>query len=269
MKHHFVLRDMSSNEEIPLISKAVTLGRTQDCEIVVNSSEASRKHARISLDDGKLTLEDLGSTNGTFLNGRQLRKAEALGGGDIIVIGQVRYLVIAPGSSGEMTILGGRLGRVDDNYVVEQTDPHATGMRMAFPMPHGWAVDESLAGKKPVNRSSLDVLTTEMNRQSIGTGDASAVLMAINGEQGHKLFTLEAGKDAWTLGRTANNDAEISHVTISSLHALVTTSSGMWQIEDKNSTNGTRVNGHKIDVSGLKDGDTISLGKVELLFKSL
>ena len=269
MKDHFVLRDMSTNENIPLVSKSVTLGRIQDCEIVVNSSEASRQHARISLIDGRPTLEDLGSTNGTFLNGRQLRQAEALSGGDIIVIGQVRYLVIAPGSTGEMTILGGRLGRVDENYVVEQEDPNMTGMRMPFPMPPGWSAKDNFAGNKPSQRNSLDAISTEMTRQSIEAGETSAILMTINGEEGNKLFRLEAGKDAWTLGRAANNDAEIPHVTISSLHALVTNSSGMWQIEDKNSTNGTRVNGHKIDICELKDGDTVSLGKVELLFKSL
>lgn len=269
MKDHFVLRNMSTNENIPIVSDSVMLGRHESCEIVVDSGEASRKHARITLEDGRLTLEDLGSTNGTVLNGRRLRQPEVLGGGDIIVIGQVHYLVVAPGSAGHMTILGGRLGRVEENYVVDQADPDVTGLRVPFPKPPGWQDSDDFAESRTTGNKSLNQLERELTRQGIGSENNAAVLMIVSNKGRNTLFPLPAGKKSWTLGRAATNDVEIYDVTISAVHASITRQSGSWQVEDNKSTNGTRVNGRKIDKSALDDGDKLTLGKVDLLFKSL
>jgi pSer/pThr/pTyr-binding forkhead associated (FHA) protein len=269
MKDHFLLRNMGTNEDIPLISRSVTLGRTPNCEIVIDSSEASRQHARITLEHGRLTLEDLGSTNGTRLNGRRISQPEVLGGGDIIVIGQTHLMVVAPGSAEHNTILGGRLGNADENYVVEQEDPDVTGLRMSFPKPPGWSAKDDFGESKSATKQPLDVLALEMKRQSVGVENTVAVFMIVSEQGRNTLLPLRAGKAAWTLGRTADNDIEICHVTISSLHAVVREKSLQWQIEDQESTNGTRVNGKKIDKHALQDGDTVSLGKIDLVFKSL
>lgn len=260
---------MGTNEDIPLISHKVTLGRGTECEIVIDSSEASRQHARITLNQGRLTLEDLVSTNGTLLNGRPVRQPEALGGGDIIVIGQVHFMVVAPGSAEHMTILGGRLGAVDENYVLEQEDPNATGLRIPFPKPPGWSAKDDFGEINASAPKPLDILALEMKRQSVGVENTAAVFMIVSEQGRNTLLPLRAGKAAWTLGRDADNDIEICHATISSLHAIVSERSTEWQIEDKMSTNGTRVNGQKIDQRALQDGDTVSLGEIELLFKSL
>ena len=269
MKDHFVLRNMSTNENIPLISRSVTLGRKDGCEIVVDSSEASRQHARITLEEGRLKLEDLGSTNGTVLNGRRLRQPEVLGGGDIIVIGQVHYMVVAPGSGGHTTILGGRLGQVDDNYVVDQVDPNSTGLRMPFPKPPGWSDADDFGESKPSGSDPMAVLEREMERQSIGAENTAGVLMIVSDKGRNTLFPLLAGKSSWTLGRDVSNDVEIVDVTVSSVHARLILESGRWQAEDLQSTNGSRLNGKKIETGTLSDGDTLTVGKVKLLFKAL
>lgn len=269
MKDHYVLRNMGTNQDIPLVADSLILGRKDDCEIVVDCNEASRHHARIVLGDGRPVLEDLGSTNGTVLNGRRLRQPEDLNGGDIILIGQVRYLVIAPGDTGNMTILGGRLGKVDDNYVVDQPDPNMTGIRVPFPRPPGWSDKDDFAANRAPARQPLDRLADEMARQSIAVENAAAILMIVSDRGRNSLFVLDAGKDSWTLGRSAGNDVEISDVTVSSKHAILTRNSERWEVQDRHSTNGSRVNGKTINTSSLADGDTLQLGKVELLFKAL
>ncbi len=266
MKNHYVLRNLGTNENVPLISSTVTLGRSQDCEIVVDSSEASRHHARISLKDNRLTLEDLGSTNGTVLNGRKLKEPQGISGGDII-IGQVHYLIVAPGSAGETTILGGRLGKVDDNYVVDQADPNQTGLRMPFPKPPGWTAEDDFgAGMKAVD-TPMEVMADQMVRQAVPLESTAAALMIVSEQGLNTLFPLAKGKDAFTLGRAASNDAEVDHITVSGIHAVLTLDDGSWRVEDKQSTNGTCVNGKRIESSSLRDGDVLSLGKVDLLFK--
>jgi len=73
--------------EFPLRpDKEVVIGRSSDLDMVLVEDMVSRKHAKISLSQGKVTLEDLGSTNGTFVNGEKIKQAR-LKQGDRILIG--------------------------------------------------------------------------------------------------------------------------------------------------------------------------------------
>ncbi|MEO0127242.1 MAG: GGDEF domain-containing protein [candidate division WOR-3 bacterium] len=62
------------------------IGRADGCDFIIDGKEVSRKHARIYYEDGKFKIEDLKSTNGTFVNGKQITKVE-LKHGDEINIG--------------------------------------------------------------------------------------------------------------------------------------------------------------------------------------
>jgi hypothetical protein len=65
----------------------VTLGRSRQCDIVVNDSNVSREHAEIRPRGGSWVLTDLGSTNGSSLNGRRIDGPEVLKPGDEIELG--------------------------------------------------------------------------------------------------------------------------------------------------------------------------------------
>ena len=73
------------------ISDGATLGRSDSATILVDDPFASSVHARIFARNGFMHVEDMGSTNGTYLNGRQLRKAEQLKPADKIRIGDSEY----------------------------------------------------------------------------------------------------------------------------------------------------------------------------------
>lgn len=70
----------------------LSIGRTSDNEIVVNDPMASRKHARLLADPQGLAIEDLGSANGTFVNGRREQRT-LLRERDIVTIGNVDFAV--------------------------------------------------------------------------------------------------------------------------------------------------------------------------------
>jgi hypothetical protein len=83
-----------------LIRKPVTtLGRALDNDIVVESSEVSRHHARLELDGDGLRIIDLNSTNGTQVNGRAIR-SQAIRPGDEITFGTLAAKVAAYGEDG-------------------------------------------------------------------------------------------------------------------------------------------------------------------------
>ncbi|HEX2070828.1 MAG TPA: FHA domain-containing protein [Thermoleophilaceae bacterium] len=68
-----------------------TMGRSDHAEIRVDDPFASSAHARIFPRGDFMLVEDMGSTNGTYLNGRQLRGAERLKVADVIRIGDSEY----------------------------------------------------------------------------------------------------------------------------------------------------------------------------------
>ncbi|WP_069163693.1 FHA domain-containing protein [Nocardia altamirensis] len=70
----------------------LAIGRTTDNQIVVNDPLASRKHARLLATNEGLTLEDLGSANGTFVNGHRQQRV-VLRERDIITIGNIDFVV--------------------------------------------------------------------------------------------------------------------------------------------------------------------------------
>jgi pSer/pThr/pTyr-binding forkhead associated (FHA) protein len=66
--------------------REIVVGRSSELDMVLVEDMVSRKHAKITTDDKTVTIQDLGSTNGTFVNGEKIRKVE-LKDGDRILIG--------------------------------------------------------------------------------------------------------------------------------------------------------------------------------------
>jgi DNA-binding winged helix-turn-helix (wHTH) protein len=77
------------DRRVPLAEGENVIGRADDAAISVASSKISRRHARIVVERGRATLEDLGSKNGTFLGERRVEAPVELRHGDRIVIGPV------------------------------------------------------------------------------------------------------------------------------------------------------------------------------------
>ena len=73
-----------------------TIGRAPRADFVVDAALVSRIHCRLTLDDSGLGVEDLESTNGTFVNGRKIQRAPLLSG-DTLKVGRVEFSVKSTG----------------------------------------------------------------------------------------------------------------------------------------------------------------------------
>jgi hypothetical protein len=73
------------------VGSGATMGRSDGAELRVDDPFASSAHARIFARGDFMYLEDMGSTNGTYLNGRQVKTAERLKVADVIRIGDSEY----------------------------------------------------------------------------------------------------------------------------------------------------------------------------------
>ncbi len=71
-----------------LVQDEITIGRDVANRVVVNDPEVSRKHARLTAQGGGYVIEDLGSTNGTFLDGQRLMGPHMLRAGETIMLGE-------------------------------------------------------------------------------------------------------------------------------------------------------------------------------------
>lgn len=84
---HFTLE--WAGGEVSLHDGENVIGREEDAAAWIESASVSRRHARIVISEGRATLEDLGSKNGTFLRGQRITSAVVLASGEEIRVGVV------------------------------------------------------------------------------------------------------------------------------------------------------------------------------------
>lgn len=80
-----------NHQEHHLTGDTLTIGRAIACDIVITSKRVSREHARIRREGWRWMLEDLGSTNGTILNGERITAPTEIRDGDMIGVGDVTF----------------------------------------------------------------------------------------------------------------------------------------------------------------------------------
>lgn len=85
------------NKSFPL-DGSQTIGRSKECEICLNVVHLSRRHAQITVKDNYLQIDDLKSSNGTFINGRRVESAQAKSG-DEIGFDTLKFSVFGPSAS--------------------------------------------------------------------------------------------------------------------------------------------------------------------------
>ena len=90
--------------EFPLKpNKQVVIGRSSELDMVLVEDMVSRKHAKIAVQGAKITIEDLGSTNGTFVNGEKVRTARLKEGDRILIGTSILKLVVAGAESSQLS----------------------------------------------------------------------------------------------------------------------------------------------------------------------
>lgn len=71
-----------------VVEDSLVVGRSDQADVVINDPYASDFHLRMTSKDGRIVLSDLGSTNGTYVNGRRVTAPTDLGRGDAVQVGK-------------------------------------------------------------------------------------------------------------------------------------------------------------------------------------
>jgi pSer/pThr/pTyr-binding forkhead associated (FHA) protein len=75
-----------------VVREMTVIGRREDCDLRIPVGDVSRKHCRLVMEDETIRIEDLGSSNGTYVNGHRVQEVE-LQPGDRIQVGPVQFII--------------------------------------------------------------------------------------------------------------------------------------------------------------------------------
>jgi hypothetical protein len=163
-KYQIIMRaGPTPGQTYDLTQSDITIGRDINADIVISIPEISRRHARFRLGPGGYMLEDLGSTNGTFVNGKRLTSPQLLRSGDIIMLGEAVTVVYEGGdfdqkatvltsSSQDATLVGQEPSVAPPSKAATMYahDPVAMPPYQEYPMPEASPAHPAFSGQVPV-----------------------------------------------------------------------------------------------------------------------
>jgi pSer/pThr/pTyr-binding forkhead associated (FHA) protein len=264
---------VGSNREIPL--KADTLlGRHADCDVLLTEGHTSRRHARLLLADGNYWLEDLGSSNGTFVNGTRITSRVRLSSGDRLRFDVEEFDFRIPALS-PVDPVAAPPG--DDNKTIYRPPESAAVVAESsgvFKRPGAWADPDAFdAG---ANKTRF-IDPAQMKQMASAAPPVVPLPSAVDGPHlqvvsgtraglNIRLAVGDSGNAEWTIGSQADREVQFMDPGVSALHAKIVNEGERWKVLDQMSANGTFVNGKRTNVSYLASGDRVRFGPVECIF---
>ena len=252
----------------------MTVGRGSSCDVIIEQERLSRSHAKLVAKDRVLQVEDLGSTNGTFINDQPVTAAVTAKNGDIIKFDIYAYQVVIAGAvdDSNATIIATAPPVEAVTPPAETEEETLSAKTQVFTPPKSWALDDS-PSSEGTQIMSLDML--KQNQAAVDTSAAEAieasgpVLVALSGDIKGKVFKFNTREKLtkWEVGRADSCEISIDDGSVSTNHAQLIHEGQRWKLIDLMSANGTYVNDNKGLTSYLSSGDKVRFGQVEFLFK--
>ena len=136
------------------LSRDVTLiGRREDADFRIPLTDVSRKHCRLIKDGNILLMEDLGSSNGTYHNGRRVQEAE-ISPGDTLRIGPVQFVVQIDGMPSDGELVGSGASALIDSSATMITP--GTSIAPPPPPPPGFSSGAGSQSGFELNQPTID-----------------------------------------------------------------------------------------------------------------
>lgn len=279
MTEHFKLVSVETSDEYVLDKCETLIGRSNDCDIVLKVGYPSRQHAMIIIDNATVSIQDLGSTNGTYINNHRIKSIASLQDGDVIRFDSCAYHLVKPNSD-NTTVMMSRLK--PSNALEEESSvvihdgfvgAEGTAFRAGFPLPASWTIAEREQHKNTDrgNRYSKTVVDNIIAQGLKPELQPSAILVVVSGHLESRVIALsqKSQQQQWSIGREPSCLIHFIDSSISSRHACLFYDNGNWGISDEGSRNGMAINGINTKQQRLKDGDLIKLGQIEVIFRKM
>ncbi|RKG53167.1 FHA domain-containing protein [Corallococcus sp. AB011P] len=272
---------------VPFVRDEITIGRQEGNTIRLTERNVSRRHARLVRLNGHVVLEDLGSYNGTRINGERVAGQLPLKEGDLIQIGdydlalQVEGAANAGAPTGAITAKVPASRRPEPEPEEEDDDEVAGGPRPRDTMVDGEdeAEDDDSGDEHehtPVSADArrnatsiirMDQMEADRPRRVERVPEDEQPRLVVLGPAEFKGQEYDCNRTELRIGRTSENDVALDHRSLSRTHAkVVREETGEWRVIDMQSANGMTVNGESYAQATLSHGDIIEMGHVKLRF---
>lgn len=270
MFHKFRLKSITTDSLYFVDKASILIGRSSQCDISIDSGMLSRHHAVVlTTADDVILIKDLDSTNGTFLNTMRVRFSAPLSHGDVITVGDEKLVFIDIEKQNDQSIFSRdyaeNIANGDDSTsnrtMVQSSAFKSLGLEAYFKAP----------AEVQEENSQLFVVRA-LGRKPLDANRTPAVLLIKTGRKRGGMIELKlphGGDRCWLLGRGQLCDVVLEDPTVSSEHALIRWENGCWEIQDKQSTNGVKLNGTKVKRAVFENGDVLSIGSLKLVFRVL
>jgi pSer/pThr/pTyr-binding forkhead associated (FHA) protein len=228
------------------VAAVVRVGREPGSDLLLTDLHASRRHARVCNVGGSIWVQDLGSANGTFVNGERIRGARRVFHGDELRFDH--YVCQLLGSGADLTPAWTATARDLAPLrprLVDESGPEGSQtleFKVAFRGPPTW----------PERAEALP---------------AGAYLVGATGSGPPGWQRLSAGRTL--IGRHPDCDLQLRDLTVSGHHAEILLRPEGATVTDLLSTNGTICNDRQVQSVRLVDGDRLAFGRVDLLYREI
>lgn len=223
------------------------VGRDPACDVTIDSSLLSRRHAKLMIEEDHLRVIDLDSANGTYVNGVKITETNAHPG-DEIRFDQQKFVVIGPTPQQQP-------GQLEENQT-EVRGHHTQTDDTAYRTVSEPASDTRASGDT--------VIMNDEETRFYSPAPKIAHIVELGSHAPAQQFTLE--KEQHQIGRSEACEFVLEDKSVSKQHAQFTFIEGNWNLEDLGSSNGVLVNGSRIDKVVLANGDKLKLGRREFEF---
>lgn len=233
-----VTLDSKLIERVRLDKEITTIGRDSENDIYINNLAISRFHARFKMDGDKLYIEDLESSNGTYINGERITHSEVIPG-DSILVGKYRLAL-----EDKKEKIEHRVSELGDSTVM-------------------------------VDNDTRNKLLEKMGFSSNAYRSENPDYQSENGEKTARLILsddleVQIESERFVIGNSFDSNLYIEGLFVKKKHATIfRQSNDNYTIINSGSFfRPTRINGSRIDQKTLKSGDIIEIGKHKMLFLS-
>lgn len=169
-----------ANKVYPITSDT-TIGRAPECDLNFSVTHLSRKHAQLYIRNGQFMVKDLGSANGTFVNGNRLEGEARLNAGDELRLDTLSFTVVGPdGDAGDSNDSEKTVMRAAISLPVSPAKAAPAAVKPS-PVHHAADKDKKVAGVSAFNKAVTNSEAAKDAAESSSTSSTSGWLFAAIG----------------------------------------------------------------------------------------
>jgi hypothetical protein len=228
--------------KFPMVVDQFTIGRAPGNDILIDNLGVSRRHAVVKVVEGRYLLEDLGSANGTFVNGERIAGPRGLQDGDQITIVKHTILFQVPRAAGAAPTAPVEMAAEQTMYV----GPGAAA-RPAPPAP------QAAAPAAPPAPAPAGAAARPAGAPKLILPDLSEVPLT---------------KPTTTFGSGFEADIRADGFMVAKVHARIDKDrEGRCRFVKMGRLGTTKINDQSVDTKPLRNGDVIEIGKTKFIFR--